>query len=74
MRLKLFLHDWGLILFSVLLCLGAFLLRRMAWNAGHNADAFALLGCHFLRFILLFLARLAVVSAFKVATGRDKPP
>jgi hypothetical protein len=74
MRFKPFLQDWGLILFGVMLCLGAFLLRRMAWNAGHSANAFGLLGCHFLRLVLLFLAWFVVVSAFKIATGRDKPP
>jgi hypothetical protein len=59
---------------SVVLCVGAFLLNVRAWYAGYRADALGLLGCHFLRAVVLLVAWWAVVVVLLAAAGKESPP
>jgi hypothetical protein len=55
-------------------CLGAVVIDVAAWRSGYAANAFGLLGCHFLRFLLLLVAGLMLIQVFRAAARREKPP
>jgi hypothetical protein len=65
--------DWKWLGLAGVLCLGAFLIRGRAWQAGYQADAFGLLGCHFLRFLVLLVAWATLVAEFRAANGQQQP-
>jgi hypothetical protein len=58
---------------ALVFCLGAYGLYRGAWYVGYEANAFGLLGWHFLRFLLLLIAWITVVSTFRAVTGKERP-
>jgi hypothetical protein len=72
MTWKTIWNDWKLIAVAAAMCVGAFFLYRGAWNIGYQANAFSLLGWHFLRFLLLIVAWAFVVSGFRAAVAKEK--
>jgi hypothetical protein len=66
-------NDWKWIVAGVGACAGAFLLNARAWQVGYGANALALLGCHFLRLVLLLFAWVIVVTVFRAALRKEKP-
>jgi hypothetical protein len=66
--------EWKGIVAALGVCLGAFLLNTRAWHVGYEGSATGLLGCHFLRCLLLLLAWVAVLATFNAAAGGEKPP
>ncbi|HMC89039.1 MAG TPA: hypothetical protein VKI17_05805, partial [Gemmataceae bacterium] len=55
----------------IVICLGAFLIRELAWRAGYSANALGLLGCHFWRTLLLLLAWHTVLAACKAVARKE---
>jgi hypothetical protein len=55
----------------IALCLGAFLVRELAWRVGYSANALGLLGCHLFRTLLLLLAWYTVLAACKAVTREE---
>jgi hypothetical protein len=60
-------NEWKFFALGCGVFVGALLVYRSAWFAGYSANSFGLLGCHFLRAVLLVLAYVAVVTLFKTA-------
>jgi hypothetical protein len=65
--------DWKGVTAALVVCLGAFLLNGRAWRVGYEGSATGLLGCHFLRLLLLLLAWAAVLATFNAAARREQP-
>jgi hypothetical protein len=66
-------HDWKWTAAGLGTCLGAAGVTVAAWRTGYAADAFGLLGCHVLSFILLLAAGLSLGCVFRAAAKREKP-
>src|SRR5438552_19019366 len=71
MRWRQVWHDWQGVAVALGLCAGASVLNARAWHVGYRADAIALLGCHFLRALLLLFAWLTVVEVFRAAVRAE---
>ncbi len=64
--------KWVPVVVACGLAAAAVPLYGAAWRTGYAANALGLLGCHFLRCVLLLLAAWTVVAAFKAAAGQER--
>jgi hypothetical protein len=65
--------EWASVVAAFGLAAAAWGVHGVAWRMGYAADALGLVGCQFLRAILLVLAACTVATALKAAVAPERP-